>query len=170
MGLFHGTHKIDDGQEREDQRLYETHQNPQKQYWQRGEIEACQHKKDPKNGLFAKDVAKKSDTQWHNTGKMTDKLNRKHQWGQPPYRSEKVLNIFDAMEFESNYVRYNKCAQCHRQGGIEIRSRREKAGEQSDQIGNEYVKENSSDEWEEKSSFGTGYLNHKVFESTNNDL
>jgi hypothetical protein len=61
---------------------------------------------------------------------MSNKLYYEHHGSENPYRTKKVLDIFNSMIFDPDRVGQDKGAYGHGECGIDISGRRKKAGDE----------------------------------------
>ena len=76
-------------------------------------------------------VAEKTERQRQNPGQMADDFNGEKNWNQPPYRSDKLFDIFHAVVFDADKMGKDKHRNGTGQGRIEAGRRRIKSRNQS---------------------------------------
>ncbi len=102
--MLHCAGKIDNGQQKEHKSLYKGDKYTQRHDGQRREKCPGKSEQDGQNDLMAHHVSKKTEREGQNPCSMADEFNDKDQRAHPPDRPQKMLDVFDAMVFQTDDV------------------------------------------------------------------
>ena len=101
---------------------------------------------------------------------MADDLNEEHDRSQPGDRSEEVLDVTETVMLDADNVGGNEDNHGTGRSCVDICGRREKTGDQADQVGYEHKDRKSCNQREKRAAMLTHRIDNHGFDAADNGL
>ena len=124
----------------------------------------------PSTKLFSKDIAKKTDGEAEDTGKVANDFNGEDEGHQPPDRTHKVLDVFRTVKLQANDMGEHDDNDRTGSRGIETGCGREETRDHSHIVAGQNEEAQRGDQRKNKAAFFAGDPNHEIFNTGDNHL